>query len=55
MVLIPTRLKGLTIYPAYGRIVLSENMTDEEVREAQKIYPDIRVVEELKKFKKKNK
>ena len=45
MVVLPSRLEGLTIYPAYGKIVLSDSMTKIECLEASKIYSDIRCVE----------
>ena len=54
MVILPAHLKGLTLYPAYGRIVLDENMTKIEVMEAQKIHPEIKWNEpEMKKKKRK--
>ena len=54
MVVLPFRLKGLTIYPAYGKIILSDEMTKIEALEAMKIYPDIRWNEIVKpKAKKK--
>jgi len=51
MVFVPTHLKGLTIWPAYGKIVLDENMTSQEVAEAQKIYPQIVIIEDKAKKK----
>ena len=54
MVVLPIRLKGLTIYPAFGKIVLSDSMTKIERLEASKIYSDIRWVEkEVPKKKRK--
>ena len=44
---------GKTIYPAYGKIVLCNEMTKEEVLEASKIYPEIRWKEEEPKVKSK--
>lgn len=55
MVILPIDLKGLTVYPAYGKIELSENMTKEETLEAQKIYPQIKWIEEEKPKRKSNK
>ena len=45
MVVLPNRLEGLTIYPAYGKIVLSKDMSKIECLEASKIYSDIRWIE----------
>ena len=54
MVVLPPNLKGLTLYPAYGKIVLDENMSKEETLETQKIYPAIKWHEpEVKKKKRK--
>ena len=54
MVVLPKRLEGLTIYPAFGKIVLSVSMTKTECLEASKIYSDIRWVEsEVPKKKRK--
>ena len=58
MVVLPTRYEGLTIYPAYGKIVLSKNMTKVECLEANKIHSDIRWIEpekEVVKPKRKSK
>ena len=55
MVLLPTNLRGLTVYPSYGKIVLDENMTKKEVEEAQKIYPSIKWIEKTIETKKKRK
>jgi hypothetical protein len=52
MVVLPTRLKGLTIYPAYGKIVLSDQMTKVECLEAQKLYSDIQWIEKEQPKKK---
>ena len=55
MVILPTRLEGLTIYPAYGKIVLSKDMSKVECLEASKIYDDIRWVEPTMKPRAKKK
>jgi len=55
MVVLPKHLKDKTIYPAYGKIVLSDLMSKEECLEACKIYPEIKWKEVEKpklKFKK---
>lgn len=49
---LPYYLKGLTVYPKYGKIVLDENMSNEELLEAKKLYPEIVIVEEKKTKKK---
>jgi hypothetical protein len=53
MVIIPKHMIGKTIYPAYGKILLCNEMTKEEVLEASKIYPEIRWKEEEPKKSKK--
>ena len=55
MVVLPIDLEGLTVYPAYGKIVLSKEMTKEETLEAQKIYPQIKWIEQEKPKRKTNK
>ena len=49
---LPHYLKGLTIWPKYGKIYLDENMSKEQVLEAQKVYPEIRIIEDKKAKKK---
>ena len=52
MVNLPYRLIGVVIYPAYGKIVLTKNMTKEECLEASKVYSDIRWIEPIQPKKK---
>ena len=55
MVHLPHHLIGLDLWCEYGKIHLSKDMTKEEALEAQKIYPDIKIIEtqEPKKARKK--
>lgn len=44
MIVIPFHLKGKDLWCESGKIVLDENMTEEQVLEAQKIHPDIKLI-----------
>ena len=55
MVLVPAHLKGMAVYPAYGKIVMDENMSKEETLEAQKIHPSIKWIEKSIETKRKKK
>jgi hypothetical protein len=50
-VYVPANLKGKDLWCESGKIHLDENMSKEEVEAAQKIYPQIKVLEAVEKPK----
>lgn len=55
MLVIPNHLKGKDLWCEFGKITLDENMTEEQVLEAQKIHPDIKFIKAEVKVKRKRK
>ena len=53
MLVIPVHLKGKDLWCEFGKITLDENMTKEEVLEAQKIHPDIKFIKAEENVKRK--
>jgi hypothetical protein len=50
-VYVPANLRGLDLWCESGKIVLDENMSKADVEAAQKIYPQIRILEAEEKPK----
>ena len=52
-IIIPIELKGKDIYPASGKITLDEDMSLKDAKIAKDLFPNIQILEEKPKPKKK--